>query len=70
MDGRLQIRHDEQFLFSEYFVPKDAQGVVILIYHALFKGNDGVIRDVNVLGTDFSTALGNVAKADSVLILQ
>ncbi len=37
---------------------------------ALFEGNDGVVGDVNLFGTDLGTAFSNIAIPDAELVLQ
>src|SRR5262249_4463289 len=55
---------------SSEFPPDPPQWIVELVDDAFLQRNDGVVGDVNVLGTDFGTALGDVAVADASLLLQ
>src|SRR5438128_9677241 len=50
--------------------PDAADGVVEIVNHALLQRDDGVVRDVDRLGADLRTALGDVAVADAGLVLQ
>src|SRR5437763_6167555 len=48
------------------YLAHDAQHRIIeLIHYALLQGNDGVVRNVEVLRADLSAALGDVAVADA-----
>src|SRR5436309_11419624 len=50
--------------------PDAADGVVEIVHHALLQRDDGVVRDVDRLGADLRTALGDVAVADPGLLLE
>src|ERR1700675_32327 len=45
-------------------------GIIEFINHALLQGNDRIVRDADLLGTNFGAALGDVAEADAKLILK
>ena len=47
-----------------------AQGVEVLVGHALLERDDPVVGDVDVLGADLGAALGDVAHAHAGLALQ
>src|ERR687886_2473991 len=44
--------------------------VVVLVGDALLEGDDGVVGDVDVYGADLRAALGDVAEAEAVLLLE
>ena len=44
--------------------------VVVVIDDRLFEGDDRVVGDVDMLGADFRAALGDVAEADTCLVLK
>src|SRR5271154_144874 len=46
------------------------QRIVISVHDALLQRNDGIVRDMDVLGTNFRAALRNIAVAQPQLILQ
>src|SRR6266566_7410244 len=50
--------------------PDAANRVVEVVHHALLQRDDGVVGDVDRLGADLRTALGDVAVADAGLVLQ
>src|SRR4051794_23947244 len=41
------------------------QRIIVAIHDTFFKGNNGVIRDGDVLGADLGAALGDVAVTDA-----
>ncbi len=45
-------------------------GIVEFVDHALLQWNDRIVRDVDLLGTDFGATLGYVAEADAEFIFQ
>src|ERR1700675_3105987 len=45
-------------------------GIIKFIHHALLQWDDRIVRDVDLLGTNFGAALGNVAEADAELVFQ
>src|SRR6185503_20635166 len=45
-------------------------GVEVAIHHTLLEGNDGVVRDGDVLRANLGAALGDVAVADPPGLLQ
>src|SRR5579885_126849 len=44
--------------------------IEVAVHHPFFQRNDGVVRDVNLLGTYFRAALRDVAVADAELLAQ
>ena len=54
-----------QDLFEQF-----PDGVVILIHHPLFEGDDGVVRDMDSFRADLGAALGDVAQPDARLVLE
>src|SRR5712691_4234735 len=57
-------------LLTRQLSQKPPHRIVEVVNHALFQRNDRVVGDVNVFGTDFGAALGDVAEADSKFVLQ
>src|SRR5437660_7875839 len=49
---------------------KPAHRIIILVNYALFKRNDRIVGNVNILGTDFRAAFGDVAVTDAQFVLQ
>src|SRR6266542_3568746 len=49
---------------------KPTHRIVKVIHDSLFQGNDGVVGDVNVFGTDFGAAFGYVAESDAEFVFQ
>src|SRR3990172_9478896 len=52
-------------LLARKLAEDPADGIVIPVGHPLLEGNDGVVRDVNILRADLRAALGNVAQANA-----
>ena len=52
------------------FLPQPAEGVVILVHDAFLEGDDGVIGDGDVLGTDLGATFGDIAKTDALGLLE
>src|SRR5690349_3735240 len=58
-------------IFISFQLPqKPANRIVVVVNHTLLQGNDGIVGDVNTLGTDLGAALRDVAVADAQLVLQ
>src|SRR5216684_8162452 len=49
-------------------LPHDPHDRIEVVGHPLFHGNDGVVRDVDVLGADLGAALGDIAEPDAGLL--
>src|ERR1035437_4044461 len=52
------------------FFPEPAERIVVFVHDAFFQWNDRVVGDGDVFGADLGAALGDVAKADAVRLLQ
>ena len=50
--------------------PQPTDRVVVLVGHAFLERDDGVVGDLDVLGTDLGAALVDVAVADAAVVLQ
>src|SRR5262245_13752306 len=64
------LRSPESLLLREHQPPQARQRVIVFIDHAFLERDDGVVGDGDVLGADLRAALGDVAQADAVVILQ
>ena len=51
-------------------LPEPAQGIVELVHHALLQRDDRVVGDGDVLRANLGTALGDVAQANAVGLLE
>ena len=58
------------FLLARDLAQENFDGIVKLVNHAFLERNDGVVGDVNVFGTNLGAAFGDVAEADSRVILE
>src|ERR1700676_1515023 len=57
-------------LCAENLAHHHGERIVELIHDAFFQRDDGVVRDVNVFGTDFRATFGDVAEADAQLVFE
>jgi hypothetical protein len=66
--------HREKFrlcyLLAEDFAEEHGQRIVELVDDTLLERDDGVVRDVNILGADFGAAFGDIAEADAEIVLE
>jgi hypothetical protein len=64
-------RHSLRAVRNAADLPKQhSQRIVKLVHDALFEWDDGVVRDANLLGTNFRTAFCDVAISKAKLALQ
>src|SRR5881296_67544 len=67
---RCQARSSGGLAASREPAPDATDRVVEVVHHAFLQRDDGVVGDVDRLGTDLGAALGDVAVADAGLLLQ
>src|SRR5438067_12171125 len=68
--GVFQVRSCRRATEGIDFARNPCDGIIHVAGGALLQWNDGVVRDLDVLGADFLAALGDVALADARLAVQ